>query len=774
MNERFETLYKLEKNLYKTDAPVIVSAGVLLKDTKTDSIIAQFKFQSVSKNTIIALKISIKAYDISNKEVQKIEEYQYLDLNINNGDYFGSDKAIIIPDKVTRLISIDKITVVFDNLTDCEILGDDLVALEKPKTLSKELQDFDLVKQYQIDCDTQGEFIPFEINNLWICTCGEINSSDICNKCKANKDRVLNSYNLSLLQEHLDLRKEQEKAEHEKQKQIAEQKRKEETERAKQKAESEAKQKAKLRKRNKIITIISSIVLTVVALILFTTLWLYPNAIKPYSDYCKAKELLASGQYSDAYTVFESLGDYIDSNSFANTALNNMKNDIYNEAVRLITEKNFKKAIEYFESIKDYKDSKVKIQEAYYNLGEYYLSESEYQNAIDAFRNADGYEDSKARINETYYNMGQYYLSNGEYQNALEAFNLSDNYNNGIETAYKWYEDKIDYNKKANQVIQGESNAVSNDFFALKSDGTVLAVGDNEHGECDVSNWENIVEISYDGYHIVGLRADGTVVATGENKHGECDVSSWKNVKRIFTGYNCTVGLCSNGTVVATGQNNRGQCNVSNWKNVIDIALTGCCTAGLCSDGKVYVAGYNDYLHKSDEYAMKWKDIQSICFTTNDDYLCGLQENGKIVNVAETLTRYGDKIFTTSSLSDVIEIFDGREDIIGLQEDGTVVISGKNGNGNEYYKNIQNRKDIIDIKTDYHHVVGLSSNGKVTVCGYSDYSDDDVYDWNDVVAIHPCGECLLALKKDGTVLVAGKNADKYDFSKWNNIMIPKE
>ena len=32
--------------------------------------------------------------------------------------------------------------------------------------------------------------------------------------------------------------------------------------------------------------------------------------------------------------------------------------------------------------------------------------------------------------------------------------------------------------------------------------------------------------------HTVGLKADGTVVAVGENFYGQCNVSKWENIKR--------------------------------------------------------------------------------------------------------------------------------------------------------------------------------------------------------------------------------------------------
>jgi alpha-tubulin suppressor-like RCC1 family protein len=34
------------------------------------------------------------------------------------------------------------------------------------------------------------------------------------------------------------------------------------------------------------------------------------------------------------------------------------------------------------------------------------------------------------------------------------------------------------------------------------------------------------------GYrHTVGLKSDGTVVAEGDNEHGQCDVSGWSGIQ---------------------------------------------------------------------------------------------------------------------------------------------------------------------------------------------------------------------------------------------------
>ena len=58
-----------------------------------------------------------------------------------------------------------------------------------------------------------------------------------------------------------------------------------------------------------------------------------------------------------------------------------------------------------------------------------------------------------------------------------------------------------------------------------------MAAGSNLHDKCNVSDWSNIAAISAGEYHTVGLKSNGTVVAVGRNDVGQCDVSGWRNIK---------------------------------------------------------------------------------------------------------------------------------------------------------------------------------------------------------------------------------------------------
>lgn len=79
---------------------------------------------------------------------------------------------------------------------------------------------------------------------------------------------------------------------------------------------------------------------------------------------------------------------------------------------------------------------------------------------------------------------------------------------------------------KVNIIAAGRRHTI-----ALKLDGTVIAVGDNKSGQCNVTSWHDIVSVAVGNVHMasntgnahtVGLRSDGTVVAVGWNNMGQC------------------------------------------------------------------------------------------------------------------------------------------------------------------------------------------------------------------------------------------------------------
>ncbi|MCR4662259.1 MAG: hypothetical protein K5622_00030 [Endomicrobiaceae bacterium] len=184
------------------------------------------------------------------------------------------------------------------------------------------------------------------------------------------------------------------------------------------------------------------------------------------------------------------------------------------------------------------------------------------------------------------------------------------------------------------QIIAGYNNTVG-----LTKDGTVIAVGSNLYGiEKAVTNWKNIKKIYKNnlGTTVIGLKKDGTVIAAGNNKYGQCDVTGWTNIVDISFGTGHTVGLKKDGTVVACGENDFGQCNVKDWKDIVKIYAGSLHTVGLKKDGTVVSCGYGGKSGK--EYDLsKWADIVDISI---GQAIVGLKKDGTVVAAVDRAFNY--------------------------------------------------------------------------------------------------------------------------------------
>ena len=74
---------------------------------------------------------------------------------------------------------------------------------------------------------------------------------------------------------------------------------------------------------------------------------------------------------------------------------------------------------------------------------------------------------------------------------------------------------------------------------------------------------EDLVAIVGGGLHSLGLKADGTIVAWGSNEVGQCSIPPPNaDFVAVAGGFYHGLGLKSDGTIVAWGGNGDGQCSV--------------------------------------------------------------------------------------------------------------------------------------------------------------------------------------------------------------------
>jgi len=252
----------------------------------------------------------------------------------------------------------------------------------------------------------------------------------------------------------------------------------------------------------------------------------------------------------------------------------------------------------------------------------------------------------------------------------------------------------------------------------LKLDGTVVAVGLNSSGQCNVNNWNGVVQVSGGGYHTVGLKSDGTVVAVGYNYYGQCNVNSWTDIAQVAAGGVHTVALKSNGTVVAVGSNGNGQGSVSTWANMTQVSASTNHTVGLKSDGTAVAVGDN-FLGQCN--VDSWGNITQV--SAGYGHTVGLKADGTVVAV-------GDNEFGQCNVSgwdNITQVSASYWYTVGLKSDGTVVAIGDNTYGQ---CDVGSWTSIVQISARWFHTVGLKSDGTVVAVGDNSYGQGNVLDWN--------------------------------------------
>ena len=247
------------------------------------------------------------------------------------------------------------------------------------------------------------------------------------------------------------------------------------------------------------------------------------------------------------------------------------------------------------------------------------LEAGQYEEAIAAFEALGDYEDSAERLLQARYGHADALATEGKTYEAARAFSEIRDYRDAWDRCFELW----------GQITERETvSAGWAHTVGLRADGTVVAVGNNGDGQCDVSGWTDIVAVSAGYDHTVGLRSDGTVVATGRNKYGQCEVGDWTDIVAVSAEWDNTVGLRSDGTVVAVGFNGDGQCKVSGWTDIVAVSAGYYHTVGLRADGTVLATGYNN---DGQCNVGGWTDIVAV--SAGYKHTVGLRSDGTVLAV---------------------------------------------------------------------------------------------------------------------------------------------
>lgn len=308
MTNRYSRLFTLPSALYATGSPVVIVAGALLKDNQTGKVLGQLKLRSISPKHIKAVKVCITTMDTAARILGEPIEYQYLDLSVPRNTEFGQKTAISLPDAATRSFTVSVTEVVFsDNTIWQSSCNAHWKTLPNPVSLMAEIQDEELVKQYQLTYGKQCRFSPLSYEDLWFCSCGAVNHEGeaSCHACHLEHARLV-AVQWAALKEACNVRLAEERAYAERQ----------ETERARKEAEArveaEKQRIAAAKKTKKNIILCASLAIIVIAGVFVMSQYILP-AQKLKTAYAEAQTLFENGNYTEAFNAFTALGDYEDS-----------------------------------------------------------------------------------------------------------------------------------------------------------------------------------------------------------------------------------------------------------------------------------------------------------------------------------------------------------------------------------------------------------------------------------------------------------------------------
>ena len=249
--------------------------------------------------------------------------------------------------------------------------------------------------------------------------------------------------------------------------------------------------------------------------------------------------------------------------------------------------------------------------------------------------------------------------------------------------------------------------------IAVMADGTVKAVGPNDDGQCDVSEWRDIKAVAAGPGYSVGLKEDGRVVTAGRNNFGQRKVVWWRDIVAISAGARHILGLRADGIVVATGQNRNGECNIRSWRNIVGVSAGYLCTFGIKKDYRVLMKGNikGSKLEVSGLTAVQ--DIvnpypyRAVALKRNGRLLA-LRQSGGNDEAADMLQRSLDR------WQDVKQLSAGPDYFAGLFADGTVrvlayywVASGIECNPDDWV-------DMVAIAAGRFHLIGVRKDGSMT------------------------------------------------------------
>lgn len=257
MSEKY-TIVQHEKRLFwLQNCPVLLHSYALTKNNTNNSIFLQCKFENIADKPIKTMNIAVKCSDVSHQELANVDNFPYLDINVQPYMLFADKTLVALSDNTTRNVRIIPLKVIFSDDTTWKNTSERAYEWaeyeQQPISSLGELADQYKRDLHKICTDSEKHnYLPANVNGFTVCGCGKVVLPDTqyCASCGVDFSKLFAINNSKIL--------------HTEQQQYDEEQQKIALQEQQDKLQKETQQLQYRKKLRKIISIISCIVLVII------------------------------------------------------------------------------------------------------------------------------------------------------------------------------------------------------------------------------------------------------------------------------------------------------------------------------------------------------------------------------------------------------------------------------------------------------------------------------------------------------------------------------
>ena len=512
MSEKYTIVQHEQRLHWLQDCPVLLQSYALTKNNTNNSIFLQCKFENIADKSIKAMNIAVKCSDVSHQELANVDNFPYLDINVQPYTLFADKTPVALPNNTTRNVCIIPLKVIFSDDTTWENTSERAYELaeyeQQPISSLGELADQYKRDLHKICTDSEKHnYLPANTNGFTICGCGKVVKTGVvsCPACGVTIEKLFELNNADALQKHLE------------DYQTAQ-------------AKSQQQQQTKKRKLVRGITV-TGIVAAIVALVIaipFAHSAIKRNEAKKNFDEAQrySNRLAIAHNFAACLTTD---GEILLTAPYDNV---NLVGEEWNDIQSI-------SASEY--------DSIQYDGEIYTYTFEYITGT--HPDGTTVTTELHSMETKEDRTQEDEYVDGHKVIQSLFFPNTTDEITLLDNgflisENDAIPT-----QNAILSISKFGDSYNGEG------IVALNAEGKVLcwAASPSTKEYFDTSNWEDIIQTAATDDNIIGLKKDGTVVVTGDDNWEQKEAENWTDIIAVKAFDSSVYGIKKDGTIVKAG-----------------------------------------------------------------------------------------------------------------------------------------------------------------------------------------------------------------------------